>query len=349
MKKLGLFFGIALALLSSCAREKEPKTPELAETVGKEDLVIEYYTCSMHPQIHRDEPGNCPICGMTLVPVYATKGSTLPPTPAATPEGTQGRGQVELDATRRQWIGLRVEPAMKKRLKREIAVSARVASDPDLMVAQSDYLAARRTGGGELGGLQSSLVLAAKNRLRLLGMDEASIADLGRRGRPDLGLVLPTAGQAIWIYASVFESDLPWIKPGMAAELELAGGEKLRLSVDSISPLLDPTTRTATLRLRVSEAPAALRPGMYLTLRLQSESEARLVVPSEALIDTGAETLVFVELKPGSYGPRRVRIGRRGSDEVEILEGLSEGERIVSSGNFLIDSESRLRSGRGAQ
>jgi Cu(I)/Ag(I) efflux system membrane fusion protein len=336
MKKILMLGGIVLILLSACGRQKA------AEPTGP---AIEYYTCSMHPQIHREEPGNCPICGMALVPVYATSKSSEHQHGSAESQGQ--RGPVELDEGRRQWIGIKVEPAAKRKLSREIAVSARVANDPDLLVAQSDYLAARRTGGGELGGLQSGLVLAAKNRLKLLGMDEAEIGELSRRGRADLGLLLPTPGQALWIYASVFESDLPWVSPGMAAEVELPGGEKRSIQVESIAPALDPATRTANLRLRLNDSPASLRPGMFLPVRLRSETEAKLVIPAEALIDTGAESLVFVETAPGNYEPRRVQVGRRGSGEVEILGGLSEGERIVSSGNFLIDSESRLRSGRG--
>lgn len=346
MNKVWILGGISLALLSACGRKEAAKPGAAADSEMKEQAVIDYYTCPMHPQIHRDEPGNCPICGMKLVPVYAAKDQGQ--AHEAVSGGVGQRGPVQLDESRRQWMGLKVEPAAKRKLKREIAVSARVASDPDLLVAQSDYLAALRTGGGELGGLQSSLVLAAKNRLRLLGMDDAEIAGLGKRGKPDGGLLLATPGQPLWIYASVFETDLPWISPGMGAELELPGGEKRNLSVDSISPLVDPATRTVNLRLRLNQAPATLRPGMFLPLSLQAESEAGLVVPAEALIDTGTETLVFVEVEPGRYLPRRVQVGRRGSGEVEILSGLNEGEKIVSSGNFLIDSESRIRAGRGA-
>ncbi|HKY62796.1 MAG TPA: efflux RND transporter periplasmic adaptor subunit [bacterium] len=342
MKKIWILSGISLALLGGCERREAAKPPASGESEVKEKATIDYYTCSMHPQIRRDEPGYCPICGMKLVPVYASPGESAHDHGAASGPAGQ-RGEVRLDEARRQWIGLKVEPVAKRKLKREIAASARIASDPDLLVAQTDYLAARRTGGGELGGLQSSLVLAAKNRLRLLGMDEAEIAELSRRGRPDMGLLLPTAGQPLWIYASVFETDLPWIQAGMGAELELPGGEQRSLRVDSISPLVDPATRTANLRLRLDQAPASLRPGMFLPLRLSAESESGLIVPDEALIETGEATLVFVEVEPGSYAPRPVRVGRRGSGEVEILEGLKEGERIVTSGNFLIDSESRLR------
>ncbi|HEX5033701.1 MAG TPA: efflux RND transporter periplasmic adaptor subunit [bacterium] len=343
MKKIWILSGISLALLGACERREaaKPSASGEPEAEVKEKAHIEYYTCSMHPQIRRDEPGYCPICGMKLVPVYSSKGETHDHGVSGVESGK--RGEVRLDEARRQWIGLRVEPVAKRKLKREIAASARIASDPDLLVAQSDYLAARRTGGGELGGLQSSLVLAAKNRLRLLGMDEGEIAELSRRGRPDLGLLMPTAGQPLWIYASVFETDLPWIQAGMGAELELPGGEKRSLRVDSISPLVDPATRTANLRLRLDQAPDSLRPGMFLPLRLRAESESGLVIPDEALIETGESALVFVEVEPGSYAPRPVRVGRRGSGEIEILEGLKEGEKIVTSGNFLIDSESRLR------
>lgn len=343
MKKIWILSGISLALIGGCGRHEAPPS-EALKSEAKQKAAIEYYTCSMHPQIRREGPGNCPICGMTLVPVYAAQASEHSHAPALAGPNLGQRGSVQLDENRRQWIGLKVEAATKRKLTREIAVSARIANDPDLLVAQSDYLAARRTGGGELGGLQSGLVLAAKNRLRLLGMEEGEIADLSKRGRPDLGLLLPTPGQALWIYASVFELDLPWLKPGMSAELDLPDGAKRTIVLESISPAIDPGTRTATLRLKLENSPASLKPGMFLKLRLHSESEAPLVVPAEAVIDTGSETLVFVERGPGSYEPRSVQVGRRGSDDVEILAGLKEGDRIVSSGNFLIDSESRLRS-----
>src|SRR5262249_11528838 len=103
---------------------------------------------------------------------------------------------------------------------------ARVAYDPDLLIAQSDYLVARHTGGGELGGLQGGFMKAARTRLQLLGMSETQIRDLERRGKADLNLLLPQYGQAVQVNASVFESDLPWIRSGMTVQVQLPGEEK---------------------------------------------------------------------------------------------------------------------------
>ncbi len=354
-RRIGIFLLASLALLGCKDRGNAAKTETNNAEQEKSGPKIEYYTCSMHPFIRQDGPGNCPICGMKLVPVYAqsagaaqdgahehgAESQVMPP---------QGRGPVVLDEAKRQLIGVRTEAVTKHRIAREIDAAGRVASDPDLLVAQSDYLVALRSGGGELGGLQGGFAQAAKRRLLLLGMSEAQIAELRRRGRPDFNLLVPEPGQKVLVYASVFESDLPWIEAGMPLSAEVPGaGTVYTTNLDSVDPTLNPATRTATLRFSLSNPEGKLKPDMYLKVRLKSEGEPVLAIPSESVVDTGLRQLAYLEVAPGRYEARELKLGRRGTAFVEVLEGLKEGDRIVVNGNFLIDSESRLRGAGGGE
>ncbi len=354
-RRIGIFLLASLALLGCKDRGIETKKGGEGPEQEKSGPKIEYYTCSMHPFIRQEGPGNCPICGMKLVPVYAQPAGAGhdgahdhgAESQAMSP---QGRGPVVLDETKRQLIGVRTEAVTKRRIAREIDAAGRVASDPDLLVAQSDYLVALRSGGGELGGLQGGFARAAKRRLLLLGMSEAQIAELRRRGRPDFNLLVPEPGQKVLVYASVFESDLPWIEAGMPLSAELPGtGTVFTTNLDSVDPTLNPTTRTATVRFSLANPEGKLKPDMYLKVRLKSEGEPSLAVPSEAVVDTGLRQLAYLEVAPGRYEARELKLGRRGTGYVEVLEGLREGDRIVVNGNFLVDSESRLRGGGGGE
>ncbi|MCC6274009.1 MAG: efflux RND transporter periplasmic adaptor subunit [Deltaproteobacteria bacterium] len=358
-RHIGIFLLASLALLGCKDRGTTPGNTAEGSEQEKAGPKVEYYTCSMHPFIRQDGPGNCPICGMKLVPVYAQPVGAVRERPLqgshdhnaesqAMPPSD--RGPVVLDDTKRQLIGVRTEAVAKHPITREIDAAGRVAYDPDLLVAQSDYLVAARSGGGELGGLQGGLAQAAKRRLLLLGMSEAQIAQLRRRGKPDFNLLVPEAGQKVLVYASVFESDLPWIEAGMPLSAEAPGtGTVYTTNLESVDPTLNPATRTATLRFSLANPEGKLKPDMYLKVRLKSEGEPVLAIPSEAVVDTGLRQLAYLEVAPGRYEARELKLGRRGTAFVEVLKGLQENDRIVVNGNFLIDSESRLRGGGGGE
>jgi Cu(I)/Ag(I) efflux system membrane fusion protein len=348
LKKIFMIPLLSFLLLAGC-KQKPMESHDHEHEMGAapEEKKIEYYTCTMHRFIHSDKPGNCPICGMKLVPVYAQGAESQPLSQSGMTESApSGRGPVVLDEARQQRSGVKVETAERRKLVREIEAPARVAYDPNLLIAQSDYLVARRTGGGELGGLQGGFAKAAKTRLQLLGMSEVQIRALEKQGKADLNLLVPQTGQTVQVTASVFESDLPWIHPGMTVQVVLPGeAQPLSTELSAIVPTIDPMTRTATLRFSLPNSEGRFRPDMYLKAKLVGETEPVLTIPEGALIDTGKEQLVFVESSPGRYEPKSVRVGRRGSSYVEILQGLNEGDRVAASGNFLLDSESRLRGG----
>ncbi len=151
----------------------------------------------------------------------------------------------------------------------------------------------------------------------------------------------------LWIDAQVFERQLSLIRLGqrITTTVESFPGQEFEGEVVFVHPRIDPMTRTATVRMAVPNADLRLRPGMYATVTIEPDAiEAALLVPREAIIDSGARQIAFVAASPGRFEPRRVRLGLSGNDGmVQILEGLAPGEEVVTSGQFLLDSESRLR------
>ncbi len=151
----------------------------------------------------------------------------------------------------------------------------------------------------------------------------------------------------VWVDVEIYEYELPWIKKGMPAEMELSyiPGKIFTGKVLYVYPFLTAKTRTAKLRLEFTNTNYQLKPDMYANINLKSAiSEDSLVIPQEAVIDSGVRKVVFVALGKGKFQPREVKLGLEGNDyEFQVLEGLEENEQIVISAQFMLDSESRLR------
>ncbi|PKM36065.1 MAG: efflux transporter periplasmic adaptor subunit [Gammaproteobacteria bacterium HGW-Gammaproteobacteria-10] len=150
----------------------------------------------------------------------------------------------------------------------------------------------------------------------------------------------------VWVYADVYEYELPWIRPGDRAEIRLVGvpGRVFESRVEFIYPYAEKRTRTTRIRLVLDNAEGLLKPDMFadVTIATQRQMET-LVVPTEAIIRSGTRNQVFVVREPGKFEPRRVKLGLDSDGQVAIIDGLDEGEEIVVSAQFLIDSESKLR------
>jgi RND family efflux transporter MFP subunit len=148
----------------------------------------------------------------------------------------------------------------------------------------------------------------------------------------------------VWILADVFQNEAALVKPGMRAQVSLPGQRKtVPARVSEVLPQFDAATRTLKVRLEADNPGYLLRPDMFADVELSFELPAATTVPVDAIVDSGLRKTVFVELAPGSFAPRAVETGWRFGDRVEVVRGLTPGERIVVSGTFLMDSESRMR------
>jgi RND family efflux transporter MFP subunit len=151
----------------------------------------------------------------------------------------------------------------------------------------------------------------------------------------------------VWLDAQVFEQDLPFVSMDQAvtATVESFPGEEFGGRIVHIHPQVDPMTRTTMVRIELDNAALRLRPGMYATMHISAEMGAHAtLVPDEAVIDTGVRQIVFVARDRGRFEPREVRTGLANADgTVQVLAGLTPGEVVVTSGQFLLDAESRMR------
>lgn len=235
---------------------------------------------------------------------------------------------------------------------------------PEWGGAQAEFLAVRRTGS-------AALIQAARQRLILLGMPSGTVASVERTGRPHNVITISTptggviktldvragmtmtAGQTlaevnglgtVWLNAAVPEAIAGPLKPGQTVQATLAAfpGETLSGRVSAILPTTQADSRTLTVRIELPNRGGRLRPGMFATVSFGGSAQPALLVPSEALIRTGKRTLVMLALDKGRYRPAEVQTGRESGDDTEILAGLSEGEKVIASGQFLIDSEASL-------
>ncbi len=228
---------------------------------------------------------------------------------------------------------------------------------PEWGGAQVEYEAVRRTG-------DKALIAAASQRLRLIGIPGGSSRGRGLTTvRSPIGGVIQTldaragvtlaAGQTlaqvnglgtVWLNAAVPEVRTGDVKIGQSATADLAAfpGERFAGRVIAVLPTAQAESRTLTVRVELRNAGGRLRPGMFATVHLGDTARTALLVPSEAVIRTGKRTLVMLAEPKGRYRPAEVRVGRDAGGQTEILAGLREGERVVSSGQFLIDSEASL-------
>lgn len=243
---------------------------------------------------------------------------------------------------------------------------------PELLSAQQEYLETRQRLSRRDPG--DSLVQAARKRLMLWGISAAQLRLLEQRGTPleYLPIHAPVSGivvekhvvdgghamtgktllriadlSKVWVDAEVYEADLPLISEGMAATVSLPylPGREYAATVDYIYPYLQDQSRTARVRLVLDNADGVLKPDMYAEVRLEVDLGHRLAVPEEAVLVAGESRVVFVDLGEGKLMPVRVKTGQRVAGWVVIEEGLESGDTVVTSGNFLIAAEAKLKTG----
>ena len=236
---------------------------------------------------------------------------------------------------------------------------------PDLVSAQEEYLAAAKAGG--------ELAESAKDRLKLWDISDIQIQEITRTGKAVRALTIsaPTDGfiveknvlagkyvqpgeelykiasiSTVWVEASIYEYELPFVKVGQKARVALTyyPDESYMGRVSYIYPYLDPQTRTATVRIELSNPKRKLLPEMYANVLLTKDLGEKLAVPADAIMDTGERQMAFLAHPKGYFEPREVKVGAKSGGYYDVLSGLEPGDLVVTSANFLIDAESRLKS-----
>jgi Cu(I)/Ag(I) efflux system membrane fusion protein/cobalt-zinc-cadmium efflux system membrane fusion protein len=440
-----LFVGLIACGLSGVVASCQKAQHEAPKATSQKVI----YHCPMHPNYLSDKPGSCPICGMKLVPVEGSpapqkesgKGRVLfyrdamnpsftSKSPGKAPDGMDlvpvyedqagvEAGQVKIDPTTVQNMGVAIETVTQRDLKKEIRVSATIDINetavsvvntkimgwveklfidytgqavkkgqplltiysPDLVSGQEEYLQAIRylkslpeSSASDARKGAEQLVESGKRRLLNWDIPDKAITALEERNSPEKamtmyspsdGVVLEkmvVAGQnvmpgmelykvadlsVVWAIANVYQEDLAYVKLGTEATTEVSSipGRTFLGKVQFVSPVLDPSTKTAAVRIAIRNTPdRLLKPQMFANVTIQSPlSKNVLSVSQQAVIHTGQRTIVIVSLGNGYFKPKEVTLGMSANGFVQVLSGLAEGETIVTSSQFLIDSESNLK------
>lgn len=366
------------------------KAGDVDPTNGRKIL---YYHDPMTPGTKFDQPAKSPFMDMMLVPVYTDAGGDT--------------SQVTVSARVQQNLGLRTAEVSEGLLGMQLAVvgsiawnerdqavvQARAASVverlhvratldrvvagqpllelqvPEWVVAQEEFLSLRRMQSGDL----APLIDAARQRMRLLGMNEAHIAAVESSGRaqPRFTIVAPISGvvvelgaregmtvqpgamlmrlnglATVWAEGQVPESQAASLRVGapVTAQTPALPGKTFNGRVQAILPEVNPTTRTLKARVELANPGAQLTPGLFVTLQFADPRSAKVLwVPSEAVIQTGRRSVVMLAEAEGSFRPVEVQTGQENNGRTEVRSGLQRGQRVVVSSQFLIDSEASLR------
>jgi membrane fusion protein, copper/silver efflux system len=370
---------------------------------------IIYYMCPMHPKYTSDRPGDCPSCGMRLVPAEVQNKAPSNNDPGSLlPEGA-----LNISPEKQQITGMRIAEVEKVPIDYKVRTVGRITADEtkivrmttadgwveevypsaadnvvhkdqllakfyskDLLPVELSFLytldapdrASKERQDRSVSYLQSR---SADKELRSLGMSDYQMKIIAQTRLPvtDIELRAPITGfvlarninagmkidkgtelyriadlSRVWILADLFENEASYFRPGMEARVTLRQqGKTFRAIVSSVLPQFDPATRTLKVRLETDNPGYALRPDMFVDVEIPVHRLPTVAIYSDAILDTGNKKRVFIDMGDGHFAPRDVKTGARFGDRTEIVEGLAPGERIVTSGAFLIDSESRMR------
>jgi Cu(I)/Ag(I) efflux system membrane fusion protein len=379
-------------------RSGEPKTKQSGHE--QVESIVKFWTCSMHPQIQQPGPGQCPLCGMDLIPVSDNK------------QGGDARS-IQLSPAAIKLASITTAPVERKRVRAEIRLDGKIDYDetrvaqitawvpgrierlfvdftgetvkkgdhlvelysPELIAAQQELLIGVKMLESTSIRLKESSrrnVDATREKLRLWGLTDRQIRKIERSGTttnqitiysPLSGIVIEKNGvegmyvktgspiymladlSQVWVKLDAYESDLALIRNGQDVSFETRAlpGEDFSGTIVFIDPVVNTSTRTVAVRVNVSNPEGKLKPGMFVSARVHSSieaDEAPLVIPVTAPLITGRRAVVYVAdpQEEGLFAGREIVLGPRAGGYYIVREGLQEGERVVTNGNFKIDS-----------
>ena len=318
----------------------------------------EYYGCGMEGEEHVFQMKGganmkCPFCGMPLKKLSKEEADKL--------RGIVSR--VKINGEEASLAGVETQPVKKYHLYNKIRTVGTVAYDPQLAVAQEEFISSveslNKIQQGNIPEIKEramKLVESARKKLKLLGMSDEQIDELREGRRVQDNLVLPE--DKMWIYADVYEYELSWVKVGEKIKVTASGlpGEEFQGVIASMNPVVDPKTRSVRIRAQVDNPHLRLKPQMYVDVEIMSDysgpqgEDTVLAIPKASLLDTGMRKIVWADKGKGEYVGKEVSLGPQASAATQtgeaefypVLKGLTEGEMVVTKANFLIDSQSQI-------
>lgn len=330
------------------------RTTYAAEEKGRQKVL--YYRNPMDPSITSPTFMKDSM-GMDYIPVYEEDRDGVNASSAET---------VKISKDKQELIGVKTEAVLKRPLMRMVRTVAQIAYDPDLYVAQEEYIQSLRTAEAtknsalaSVSAQSNSLVEAANLKLKLLGLSDRQIEELRAKAESDRGLIISDSlTPYVWAYLTIYEYDLDTVKVGGHVALRAIAypGEEFQGEIVSIDPVLDMNTRSVRGRVRIDNLQGKLKPNMYADAFLHIDLGESLALPKEAVLDTGIKKIIYIDLGKGEFAAREVEVGQEAIAVIDgqerrffpVIKGISENEIIVTSGAFLIDSQSQLTGGMSA-
>jgi len=368
---------------------------------------VAYWTCTMHPSVHSETPGKCPICGMDLVPVTLRKEESSKPGEFIVPVERQQQIGVTYAEVRRRHMQLDIRSVGTLEVDQahifecvtrvdgyieelrvtspgeHVAVGQPLMTiySPDLRPPEQELvnLLKVQVNNGVTPASMDLLIAAARRRLLLLNVDPIEISELERAGQPTDRLVFRAAFDGVvsdapmkvgmsvkrgdklmsvlnlsslWLWANFYENEVGLLREGQPLTVALPAfpNHSFEGKIAVISPTIDPVKRTAMARIDLPNPDGQLRPGMYANVIAEIDAGEGLTIPFDSVLPTGLRMLAFVDKGSGRLEPRFIQVGRQFVDLTDphqeryyqVTSGLQEGERIVSSANFLIDAEAQV-------
>ncbi len=391
-------FILMTVVLAACSKPAKP--------VVSAD--IDYWTCAMHPSVHSESPGKCPICGMDLVPVTLRK------------EELSKTNEFVIPIQRQQQIGVTYAEVRRRHMRFEIRSTGTLEVDqaqifecvarvdgyieevqvhspgdrvvvgqplmtiysPDLRAPEQELvnLLKVQVNGSVTPASLDQLISSARRRLQLLNMGSTEISELERTGQPNDRLLLRSPFDGVvseapmkigmsvksgdklmtvlnlsnlWLWVNIYENDIGLLRPGQPVTVTLPAlpNRSLQGRLVVIRPTIDPVNRTALARIDIPNPDGQLRPGMFANVTYEIDDGEGLTIPFDSVLPTGLRMLVFEDKGSGRLQARFIQVGRQFIDPTDpnqeryyqVIGGLKEGDRIVSSANFLIDAEAQVQ------
>ena len=332
-----------MRLVPADSGESQEDSLKKMKAENKERKLL-FYRNPMDPNVKSPVPA-IDNMGMDYIPVYSDEVS-------GEKSDVAGHIGVSIGPEKQQLIGIKISTVKKLELKKEITTVGRIAYDPDLYQAQAEFIQAskalenvKKEVASPMSGWAESLVKSAKTKLVLMGLNEDMMESISKNEGPDESLLSAKLGEESWVYANIYEYEIPLVKVGQAMEVRVPAfaGAPLEGKIMAIDALVDPMTRSVKVRGKVKNENGFLKPELFVNVVIKADIGMVLAVPEEAILLSGNKATAFVEKEDGYFEPRSVIVGQKTDGFYEIKEGLMEGEKVVTNGNFFVDSESRLK------